>query len=119
VVRVDKGKDTLAAFDKKIVTALSFLQNYINKHAAFFSIGGLDSSRPPIKEKADVPAFLVILCKYFDIPNKRAFNSVNQDRGQAIKGSAIMGFSLDLQMCLDEAAEDLCHMGCAVFEKQC
>ena len=57
VIRVDKGKDTKVAFDKKIVTALSFLQNYINKHAAFFSIDGLDSSRPPIKEKADVPAF--------------------------------------------------------------
>jgi hypothetical protein len=94
-IRVHKGKDTKAAFDKKIIAALSFLQNYIDKHAAFFSIDASDSSRPPIKEKADVPAFQVILHKYFDIPNKRAFDSVNQDGGRAIKGSAIMGFSLD------------------------
>jgi hypothetical protein len=79
----------------------------------------LDSSRPPIKEKADVPAFQVILRKYFDIPNKRVFDSVNQDGGRAIKGSAIMGFSLDPRKCLDEAAGDLNHMGCAIFYKQC
>jgi hypothetical protein len=78
-IRVDKGKDTKVGFDKKIVTALSFLQTYIDKHAAFFSIDGLDLSRPPIKEKADIPAFQVILRRYFDIPNKRAFDSVNQD----------------------------------------
>jgi hypothetical protein len=118
-IRVNKGKDTKAAFDTKIVAALSFLQNYINKHAAFFSIDALDSSRPPIKEKADVPAFQVILRKYFDIPNERAFDSVNQDGGRAIKGSAIMGFSLDPQKCLDEAAGNLRHMGCAIFYKQC
>ncbi len=119
MIRVDKGKDTKAAFDKKIVAALSFLQNYIDKHAAFFSIDGSDSSRPPIKEKADVPAFQVILRKYFDIPNKRAFDSMNHDGGRAIKGSAIMGFSLDPRMCLDEAAGNLHHMGCAIFYKQC
>jgi hypothetical protein len=118
-IRVDKGKDTEAAFDKKIVADLSFLQNYIDKHAAFFSIDASDSSRPPIKEKADVPAFQVILRKYFDIPNKKAFDSMNQDGGRAIKGSAIMGFSLDPQKCLDEAAGDLRHMGCAIFYKQC
>ncbi len=94
-IRVDKGKDTKAGFDKKIVAALSFLQIYIGKHAALFSIDGLDLSRPPIKEKTDVLAFQVILCRYFDIPNKRAFDSVNQDGGRAIKGSAVMGFSLD------------------------
>ncbi len=119
MIRVDKGKDTKAAFDKKLVAALSFLQNYINKHAAFFSINVLDSSRPPIKETADVLAFQVILRKYFDIPNKMAFNSVDQDGGRAIKGSAVMGFSLDLQTSLDEAAGDLRHMGCAIFYKQC
>ncbi len=95
VIRVNKRKDTKAAFDKKTVAALSFLQNYIDKHATFFSINALDSSRPPIKEKADVPAFQVILRKYFDIPNERAFDSMNQDGGRAIQGSAIMGFSLD------------------------
>ncbi len=117
MIRVDKGKDTKVAFGKKIVAALSFLQNYINKHAAFFSIDGLDSSRPPIKEKADVPAFQIILRKYFDIPNKRTFNSVNQDGGRAIKGSAV--FSLDPRTCLDEAAGNLHHIGCAIFYKQC
>jgi hypothetical protein len=96
-IKFDKGKDTKAGFDKKIVAALSFLQTYIDKPAAFFSIDKLDSSRPPIKEKAEVPAFKVILRRYFDIPNKRAFNSVNQDGGRVIKGSAVMGFSLDPQ----------------------
>jgi hypothetical protein len=118
-IRFDKGKDTKMGFDKKIVAALSFLQTYIHKHAAFFSIDKSDSSRPPIKEKADVLAFQVILRRYFDIPNKRAFNSVNQDQGRAIKGSAVMGFSLDPQKCLEEAAGDLRHMGCAIFYKQC
>jgi hypothetical protein len=88
-------------------------------HAAFFSINRSDLSRPPIKEKADVPDFQVILRKYFDIPNERAFNSVNQDGGRVIKGSAVMGFSLDPQTCLDEAAGDLRHTGCAIFYKQC
>ncbi len=118
-IRVDKEKDTKAGFDKKIVAALSFLQTYINKHVAFFSTNKLDLSRPPIKEKADVPAFQVILCKHFDIPNKRAFDSVNQDGGRAIKGSAVMGFLLDPQKCLEEAAGDLRHMGCAFFYKKC
>ncbi len=70
-IRVDKGKDTKAGFDKKIIAGFSFLQNYINKHAAFFSIDGSDSSRPPIKEKADLPAFQVVLRRYFDISNER------------------------------------------------
>jgi hypothetical protein len=118
-IRVDKGKDTKAGFDKKIVAALSFPQTNIDKHAAFFSIDKLDSSRPPIKEKTDVPAFQVILRRYFDIPNKRAFDSVNQDGGRAIKGSAVMRFSLDIQKCLEEASGDLRHMWCANFYKQC
>jgi hypothetical protein len=59
------------------------------------------------------------LRRYFEIPSKRAFDSVNQDGGRAIKGSAVMGFSLDPQKCLEEAAGDLRHMGCAIFYKQC
>jgi hypothetical protein len=118
-IRVDKWKDTKAGFDKKIVAALSFLQTYIDKHAAFFSIDEADSSRPPIKEKADLLAFQVILHRYFDILNKRAFDSVNQEGGRVIKGSAVMGFSLDPQKCLEEASGDLRHMGCAFFYKQC
>jgi hypothetical protein len=118
-IRVDKGKDTKAGFCKKIVASLSFFQSYINKYAAFFSINESVSSRPPIKEKADLLTFQVILRRYFDIPNKRAFDSVNQDGGRAIKGSAVMGCSLDPQKCLEEAAGDLRHMGCAIFYKQC
>ncbi len=36
-IRVDKGKETKAGFDKKIIAGLSSLQNYIDKHAAFFN----------------------------------------------------------------------------------
>ncbi len=57
--------------------------------------------------------------RYFEIPSKWAFDSVNQDGGRAFKGSAVMGFSLDPQKCLEEAAGDLRHMGCAIFYKQC
>ena len=91
-VRVDKGKDTQAAFGKKIIASLSFLQTQINKQAAFFAIKGLVSDRPPIKEKADLPGFKVILRRYFTIPSDRAFDNVNQDRGRAIRGSVVMGF---------------------------
>ncbi len=118
-IRVDKGKDTKAGFDKKVITGLSFIQTYINKHVAFFAIDKLDLSRPSIREKADLPAFQVILRRYFDIPNERAFNNVNQEGGGVIKGSAVMGFSADPQNFLDEAAGDLRHLGCAIFYKQC
>ena len=64
LVRVNKGKDTQAAFGKKIIAALSFLQTHIDKQAAFFAINGLVSDRPPIKEKADLPGFQVILRSY-------------------------------------------------------
>jgi hypothetical protein len=106
-VRVDKGKDTQAAFGKKIIATLSFLQTHIDKHATFFAIDGSDSSRPPIKEKADLPGFQVILRRYFAIPSERAFDNVKQDGGRAIRGYAVMGFSLDPQKCLNEAAGDL------------
>jgi hypothetical protein len=59
------------------------------------------------------------LRRYFDVPNKRAFDSVNQDGERAIKKSAVLGFSLDPQKCLEEAAGDLRHMGCTIFYKQC
>ena len=118
-LRFDKGKETQAAFGKKIIVALSFLQTYIEKHAAFFAIDGSDSSRPPIKEKGDLPGFQVILRRYFEIPSERAFDNVNQDGGRAIRGSAVMGFSLDPQKCLEEAAGDLRHMGCAIYFQQC
>ena len=53
------------------------------------------------------------------IPHERAFDSVNQDGARAIKGSAVMGFSLDPQKCLEEAVGDLRHMGCTIYYKQC
>ena len=118
-VRVDRGKDTQAAFGKKIIAALLFIQQHIDKHTAFFALDSTDSSRPPIKEKADLPGFQVILRRYFAIPNGRAFDTVNQEGGRAIRGSAVMGFSLDPKQCLDEAAGDLRHMGCAIYFKQC
>ena len=118
-VRVDKGKDTQAAFGKKLIAGLSFLQAHIDKHSLFFAIDESDSSRPPIKEKADLPAYQVILRRYFAIPNERAFDNVNQEGGRAIRGSAVMGFSKDPKECLDEAAGDLRHMGCAIYFKQC
>ncbi len=118
-VRVDKGKDTQAAFGKKVIAALNFVQSHIDKHAAFFAIDSTDSSRPPIKEKADLPGYQVVLKRYFAIPNGRAFDNVNQDGGRSIRGSAVMGFSLDPKKCLDEAAGDLRHMGCAIYFKQC
>ena len=118
-VRVDKGKDTQAAFGKKLITALSFLQAHIDKNSLFFAIDESDSSRPPIKEKADLPIYQVILRRYFAIPNERAFDNVNQEGGRAIRGSAVMGFSKDPKKCLEEAAGDLRHMGCAIYFKQC
>ena len=118
-VRVDKGKDTQAAFCKKLISALSFLQAHIDTHTSFFAIDESDSSRPPIRGKADLPIYQVILCRYFAIPNERAFDNVNQEGGRAIRGSAVIGFSLDPRKCLEEAAGDLRHMGCAIYFKQC
>ena len=55
----------------------------------------------------------------FNIPNQMAFSNVNQDNGRVIKGSTLMGFSLDSKTCLDEAAGDLKTMGCSIFYKKC
>jgi hypothetical protein len=85
-VWVDKGNNTKAGFDKKIVAALSFIQMYINKHAAFFPIKGSDLNKRPIKEKADLPEFQVVLRSYFEIPNQRAFESMTQEGEKLLKG---------------------------------
>jgi hypothetical protein len=118
-IQVDKGNNAKAGFDKKIVAALSFIQTYINKHAAFLPVEGLNPRKCPIKEKADLPAFQVVSHSYFEIPNTRAFDSVNQEGGRAMEGSAVIGFLLDPKKCLDEATGDLRSMGCAIFYKQC
>ncbi len=36
-IMVNRGKDTKAGFDKKVITRLSFFQTYIDKHMAFFA----------------------------------------------------------------------------------
>jgi hypothetical protein len=91
-IQVDKGNNATAGFDKKIVAALSVIQTYINKHAALFPIKGSDPNKRPIKEKADLAEFQVVLRSYFKITNQRAFDSKTQEGGRVIKGSAVMGF---------------------------
>jgi hypothetical protein len=44
------------------------------------------------------------MSNYFNTPNQMVFLNVNQDNGRVIKGSAIMGFSINLKICLDNAA---------------
>ena len=51
--------------------------------------------------------------------NNNAFSNVQQDSGRVVKGSGIMGFELDPQQCLEEAAGDLRAMGCSIFFKKC
>ncbi len=48
-----------------------------------------------------------------------AFSNVTQDGGRVIKGSAVMGFSIDPKECLDNATGDLQSMGCSFFYKKC
>ena len=48
-----------------------------------------------------------------------AFSNINQDNGRVIKGSAIMGFSINPKNCLDNGAGDLRTMGCSLFYKKC
>jgi hypothetical protein len=55
---------------------------------------------------------------YFSIPNPMAVLNVTQEGRRVIKGSAIMGFSLDPKECLDDAAGDLQMLGCSLFYKK-
>jgi hypothetical protein len=105
-IRVDKTKDTKGGFDKKLNKGLRFMQTYIDQHASFHPINP-DSALKPIKEKGDFPRFQVTSQSYFCMPNPRAFDNINADAGQTIKGSAVMGFSDDPKHCLEEAAGDL------------
>ena len=73
----------------------------------------------PIKSKSDLPKYQLTLKNYFNIPNQMAILNVNQDNGRVIKGSAIMGFSIDPKNCLDDTAGDLQTMGCSLFYKKC
>ncbi len=74
-----------------------------------------DQRLGPIKTKEDLPGYQVTMRNYFSIPNPMAFSNVTQDGGRVIKGSAVMGFSLDPKECLDNAAGDQRMMGCSLF----
>jgi hypothetical protein len=93
---------------------LAFLQEYLDKAVCILP-SGKDPWLAPIKSKADIPQYQVIMKNYFSILNPMAFLNVNQDGGRVIKGSAIMGFSLDPKECLNNVAGDLQMMGCSLF----
>jgi hypothetical protein len=97
---------------------LAFLRKYLDEAACFLP-GGKDPWVRPIKSKADIPWYQVVMKNYFNIPNPTAFSNVTQEGGRVIKGSDIMGFSLNPKECLDNAAGDLQMMGCSLFYKKC
>jgi hypothetical protein len=66
-----------------------------------------------------MPKYQVTMRNFFYIPNPRAFNNVSANGGRVIKGLAIMGFTENLQQCLEDAAGDLRMMGCTIFYKKC
>lgn len=117
-VRVDKGNNTKLAFDKKLMEGLEFIQQYVDKRACFLP-HDKDKKLAPIRNKSDMPKYQVVMKGYFQIPNNNAFSNVQQDSGRVVKGSGIMGFELDPQQCLEEAAGDLRAMGCSIFFKKC
>jgi hypothetical protein len=94
------------------------MQTHINQHASFHPIRR-DMTLRPIKEKGDMPKYQVTMRNYFSIPNSRAFDNVSQDGGRVIKGSAIMSFTEDPQMCLVNVAGNLRMMGCTIYYKKC
>jgi hypothetical protein len=117
-IRVDKGNNAKGGFNKKISEGLAFLCEYLDKAACILP-SGKDQRLGPIKTKSDIPKYQVVMKNYFNIPNPMAFSNVKQDGGRVIKGSAVMGFSIDPKECLDDAAGDLRSMGCTLFYKKC
>jgi hypothetical protein len=117
-IRVDKGNNAKGGFDKKISEGSAFLREYLDKAACILP-SRKDQHLSPIKTKADLPRYQVIMKNYFSIPNPMAFSNATQDGSRVIKGSAVMGFSLDPKECLDNAAGDLRMMGCSLFYKKC
>ena len=117
-VRVDKGNNTKGGFDKMLAEGLTFLREFVDPAACILP-NGKEKRLGPIKSKSDLPKYQLTLRNYFDIPNQMAFSNINQDNGRVIKGSAIMGFSVNPKHCLDDAAEDLRMMGCSLFYKKC
>jgi hypothetical protein len=110
-IRVDKGNNTKGGFDKKLSEGLTILTEFVDPAACILP-NGKDKRLGPIKSKLDLPKYQLTTRNYFNIPNQMAFSNVNQDNGRVIKGSAIMGFSINLKNCLDDAAGDLRTMGC-------
>ncbi len=105
-IRVDKGNNAKGSFNKKISGGLTFLREYLDKAACILP-SEKDQQLSPIKTKADLPKYQVITKNYFNIPNPMAFSNVSQEGGRVIKGSAVVGFSLNPKECLDNAAGDL------------
>ena len=97
---------------------LEFIQQYVDKRACFLP-HEKDKKLEPIRAKNDMPKYQVVLKDYFRIPNSNSFSNVQQENGRVVKGSGIMGFSLDPQQCLEEASGDLRAMGCSIFFKKC
>ncbi len=117
-IRVDKGNNTKGGFDKKIVEGLAFLREYLDKAACVLP-GGKDPRLGPIKSKADIPRYHVVMKNYFNIPNPMAFSNVTQEGGRVMKGLAIIEFSLNSKECLGDVAGDLRMMGYSLFYKKC
>jgi len=114
-IRVNKGNNTKLAFDKKLMEGLKFIQQYIDKRTCFLP-HEKDKKLKPIRAKNDMPKYQVVMKGYFLIPNN---SNIQQENGRVVKGSGIMGFELDPQQCLEEAAGDLHAMGCSIFFKKC
>jgi hypothetical protein len=115
-IRVDKGNNTKLAFDKKLMEGLEFIQQYVDKCACFLP-HEKDKKLEPIRAKNNMPKYQVVMKGYFCIPNNNSFSNVQQENGRVVKGSGIMGFELDPQQCLEEAAGDLRAMGCSTFSR--
>jgi hypothetical protein len=115
-ISVDKGNNTKGGFDKKLSKGLTFFREFVDSAACILP-NGKDKRLGPIRLKSNLPKYQPTMRNYFSIPNQMAFSNVNQDNGRVIKGSAIMGFSIDPKNCLDDAAGDLQTMGCSLFYK--
>ena len=105
-------------FAKKLSKGLTFLRDFVDPAACILP-NRKDKRLGPIKLKSDLPKYQLTMRNYFNIPNQMAFSNINQDNGRVIKGSAIMGFSINPKNCLDNGAGDLRTMGCSLFYKKC
>ena len=117
-IRVDRGNNMKGGFDKKLSKGLTLLREFVDPAACILP-NGKDKRLGPIKSKSDLPKYQLTMRNYFNIPNQMAFSNVNQDNGRGIKGSAIMGFSINPKNCLDDAAGYLRTMDCSLFYKKC